>query len=122
MAALTADRPTPYREGVDNVYPVVASTTIYAGALVALDGAGNAKPASKATRLKFVGVAQAGAKNGTTAGEVSVLVRRGVFGFKKATTLTKVDIGSDAYALDDQTVTDVSAGACQGGQNHQRRR
>ncbi len=48
MTALSADRKTPQRDGVDSVHPLAASTTIYAGSMVALDASGDAKPATKA--------------------------------------------------------------------------
>ena len=42
MVALTEDRNTPRRQGDDFVFPMAASVTIFAGALVMLDAAGNA--------------------------------------------------------------------------------
>ena len=38
MTALTADREPPYKQGVDLPLQLAASTTIYAGSLVMLDG------------------------------------------------------------------------------------
>ena len=38
MTALTADREPPYKQGIDLPYQLAASTTIYAGSLVMLDG------------------------------------------------------------------------------------
>ena len=38
MTALTADREPPYKQGIDLPYQLEASTTIYAGSLVMLDG------------------------------------------------------------------------------------
>ena len=51
MSALTHDRGTPEREGKLLVLAMAASATIYAGALVAVDGDGYAVPGSTATGL-----------------------------------------------------------------------
>ena len=119
MAALTKDRNTPRRDGEFIRVPVKAATTIYAGSLVASPAAGHAEPASAAQNLKALGRAEELADNsGGAAGDISVLVRRGVFRWANsagAGELANTDIGADAYFADDQTVTKASAGSSKAG-------
>lgn len=113
MSALTADRNTPRREGEKRVIPVAAATLIYAGALVAINAAGNAVPFSVATTLKSAGRAERRTDNSAgIAGEVSVEVSAGIFCFANsaaADLITRADIGADCYGVDDQTVAKTSA-------------
>ncbi len=123
MAALTAARNT-VQAGWDAYqnrlsYPVAASTKIYAGAMVALNAAGFAIPAS-ATAIKVVGVAEATVDN--TAGAnaaLSVSVRRGSFPFnnKAADLVTQADIAAPAlcYVDDDNTVRHTATGSIAAG-------
>lgn len=108
MGALIGDRNTPKRDGDTISLPVAASKKIYAGALVARDGSGNATPGATATTLKGVGRAEAQADNSNgSAGAISVDVRKGIFRFGNSSALdeiTKANIGSDCYIVDDQTV------------------
>lgn len=110
--ALTKDRDTKRRDGVQFSHPLAAATVIYAGALVALNAAGNAVPGATATTLTAVGVAQEHADNSTGAiGDVRVEVRRGVFQFANsaaADEITRAEIGDSAYIVDDQTVAKTS--------------
>lgn len=99
MAALTGDRNTSRRDGVQ--FSFEAAAEIFAGGMVALNAAGKAVPATAAGNV-CVGVAQ----NYTTAGD-QVGVRRGVFAFGDAAddaALTRADIGSPCHVADDQTV------------------
>lgn len=104
--ALTADRDTPERAGVDFSFPVAAATKIYAGALVALDAAGDAVPGSAATTLTAVGRADEQVDNTGAAGDKVIAVRKGVFRFVNSGTdpITRAEIGADAYIVDDETV------------------
>ncbi|MCE5243699.1 MAG: hypothetical protein ABFD98_00945 [Syntrophobacteraceae bacterium] len=105
MAALTADRKTPYREGIETEYKVAAATKIFAGSLVCLNAGGYAVPAADAANFKFVGVAREQADNSSGAnGDLTVRVRRkGVFRFA-ASGMALTDIGANVNASDDQTV------------------
>ena len=112
MAALTQDRNTPRREGEDFSHPVAAATTIFAGALVALNAAGNAIPAATATGLIVIGRAEARVVNPGAAGAERVPVRRGVFRWANSTStdeIARAEIGDDCWAVDDQTVAKTSA-------------
>lgn len=108
MAALTADRNTAMRDGHIVSLPVAASVKIYAGALVALDSSGNAKPGETATGILGIGRAESQADNSSgSAGDINVEVRKGVFRFENSTggdEITLSDIGSDCYIVDDSTV------------------
>ena len=106
MAALTEPRNTRelHVAAVHYSYEreVAASTTVYAGALVAQNASGNAVPASDAAGLVVLGRAEAT----VSAGDVLV-IRRGAFLFDNGTSteaLTVADIGADCYVVDDQTV------------------
>lgn len=111
MAALAADRDTPQRAGDEFVFPVAASVTCYAGGIAAMitssTGVGNVKPGAAATTLRGVGVFAETVTNGSTAGAVSVKVRRGVFRFGNSASgdlIARKDIGANCYIVDDQTV------------------
>lgn len=126
MTALAQDRKTD-KLGTEDVaypvllkYPVEASTSIYGGALVGINAAGNAVPASANSALKIVGRAERqclnlatggtispdGIANGT-AGSIFVHVRQGVFYFNinADSTITKANFGANVYASDDNTVS-----------------
>lgn len=111
--ALSKDRNTKRRDGVQFRDPVAAAAIIYAGALVVIDAAGNAAPGSTATGLRARGVAQEPVDNSTgLAGAQAVESRRGVFAFGNsaaADEITRADIGNQAWIVDDQTVAKTSA-------------
>lgn len=116
MTAVTAERNTIRRDGVDFSHGVGAAKKILAGTLVVLDGtSGYAEMATTATGKKCVGVAQATVDNtGGSAGDVSVPVRRGVFCFENSASSDEIkagDINATCYLVDNQTVakTDGSA-------------
>lgn len=108
MAALTKDRNTLRRDGLQNNDPVAASTKIFAGSLVCLNASGYAVPGSVATTLKARGVAQEQVDNSTgAAGAARVETRRGVFKFGNSTSsdeITIANITANCYIVDDQTV------------------
>ncbi len=108
MAALTAGRNTPKRDGKDFSRPVAAATKLYQGALVCLSATGYAVPGSTATTLTADGVARADADNSSGAnGAISVDVEKGVFRFvnsSAADAITAAEIGDTCYIVDDQTV------------------
>jgi hypothetical protein len=105
MAALTQDRNTTYREGVEMEYPVAGGTKIYAGSLVCRNATGYAVPGADLAGVKFLGVALEQADNITGAdGARPVRVRRkGAFEMA-ASGLDRVNLEDPAYVVDDQTV------------------
>ena len=103
MTALTQDRPTPERDGRRVSDPLAAAAVIYAGALYVLDSAGAAAAATAAatTPVRAVATARASA----AAGDSRVEGALGVFRFDNdGDAITRADIGSDAFVVDDQTV------------------
>lgn len=113
--ALSADRNTPTKDGVEFVYPCAASKTFYAGALVVLDTSGNAEPATAATGKIGAGVCQKYVVSGGVAAVETVTVRSGMFRFVNGETITKAHIGDAAYADDDQTIYRTATGRSQIG-------
>ena len=113
MTALTKDRNTVRRDGVQFSDPVAATTRIFAGSLVCLNASGYAVPGATSTTLKARGVAQEQVDNSAgAAGDLAIETRRGVFPFANSTStdeITRADIGATAYIVDDQTVAKTSA-------------
>lgn len=100
MAALTSDRDTLCRNGVEFVFE--AAATVLAGGMVCLNADGKLVPASATAGLSpVVGVAR---RLGYVGEEVPV--RRGVFAFDAdgADAPTLAQVGSPCYASDDCTV------------------
>src|SRR3989339_1611977 len=83
MSALTRDRATPYREGIEVEYLVAANTKIYAGSLVCLNAAGYAVPAADTAGYQLAGVAleQVDNSDGSDGGKHVRLRRAGGFEF-----------------------------------------
>ncbi|WP_236233737.1 hypothetical protein [Pseudomonas tohonis] len=111
--ALTKDRNTSRRDGVQYSDPLAANVKIYAGSIVCLDASGNAVPGSTATTLKVRGLAQEQVDNtGGAAGAKRIETRRGVFQLANSAStdlITRAEIGSQCYIVDDQTVAKTSA-------------
>lgn len=109
MAALTRDRATSYREGIELDFPVAASTKIYAGSLVCVNADGYAVPAADTSGFIFVGVALEQVDNSAGAnGAKSVRIRReGVFEFDAAS-ISQAMVGNPMYAVDDHTFDDAA--------------
>jgi hypothetical protein len=106
MSALTRDRATPYREGIEIEYPVAANTKIYAGSLVCISAAGYAVPAADTSGYRFAGVALEQVDNSD--GGKNVRVRRaGVFEFD-AVSISQDMVGAAMYAADDHTFDDAA--------------
>ena len=103
---LTKDRSTPTRNGGRRAFPVKANTTIFAGALVALN-AGLAVPASATAGLVVVGRAEGAASTaGAGDGAATITTARGVFAFENQANdlVARTDIGQSCYVVDDCTV------------------
>ena len=120
MAALTKERDTPeIANGGRRVsLPVKGGTTIYQGALVALED-GFAVTAKKAAGLIAAGRAEETVSNPGADGAVLVNVSRGIFVY--ANSAAAADKVSEAHLLqpcyieDDQTVTAAAAGSSVAG-------
>jgi len=111
MVALSKDKKTNERAGVDYSDPVAAGAQIFAGALVVLDAIGYAQPGTTAVGLTARGVAQENVDNSAGAdGDLNAPSKSGRFHFANDGTIARVDIGSNAYIVDDQTVADNDGG------------
>jgi hypothetical protein len=108
MAALTSERDTPLRNGDLLNLPAAANVRLFAGALGARDGSGNATPGAVATTLRGVGrVAETVDNLGGIAGAKRVNLEKGIFRFGNSSAgdlVAAADIGNDCYIVDDQTV------------------
>ena len=101
MVKTTQSKTIKRRSGDKIALTVKSGETIYGGALVMLDGA-EAIDAKTVANKMTVGIAVADAKGGEV-----VEVETGVFAFANSTstdTLTKADIGNNAFVIDNQTI------------------
>ena len=118
MGALTSERDTAeiMNGGKLMVLPVKGKTTIYQGALVALDADGYAVPGKKAAGLTAAGRAEETVEN---TGEDGEAVIRGVFIYANTSTaankVTAAHVLKPCYIQDDQTVTALATGASVAG-------
>lgn len=106
--ALSANQPIEYELGDYSAYPVEASTRIFDGAMITLDGTSrNATPLNKADAALFAGHADREADNSSgAAGAIFVKARSGRY--KAVVTLASVavtDQGKSVYAVDDATLS-----------------
>ena len=121
MAKLTDVRDTPEIANGAKVIavPVKGGTTIYQGALVALDASGYAIPGKKAESLTAVGRAEETVANTGADGELVIRVARGVFVFDNTATsankITAAHVLKPCYMEDDHTVTALATGASVAG-------
>lgn len=108
--ALSADAARDGRHiGKSYWLPVKASTTIHRGSLVMLDTTGHAAPASTTSAGYVVGVAVGAADNGSGAdAAIQVEVQSGTFKVA-GTNLGADDLGSLAYATDDDVLEDAGS-------------
>ena len=99
--------------------PVKGSTTIYQGALVALDANGYAIPGKKAENLIAAGRAEETVENTGADGAMTIRVARGVFVFNNTATsanqIKAAHILKPCYIEDDETVTALATGASMAG-------
>lgn len=132
MTGQIADRKTVIMGAEDNAlpvlltFPVAASTTIYAGSMVAVNAAGYAVPASASPGLKVVGRCERTVINQATggsatpdgigngnAGSVNVRVHQGAFYYDLNTdggTFSIASFGQNVFAVDDHTLSLSDAG------------
>lgn len=87
-------------------FAVAASTRIYKGQLVAVDGQGRLVRAEDALNLLFVGVAYEDCDNSSGLAEAKWcrVCRAGVFRFKAFAAIEQARLGERAYAADDNQV------------------
>ena len=110
--AVTRDRATSYREGVEVEFPVATGAKIYAGTMFVINAAGYAISGDNVIAgCKFGGVALEQVDN--TNGQNGDLVVRGrqlgVFDFK-ATSIAQANLKSDMYIVDAETFDESDPG------------
>lgn len=117
MAALTNVRDTSELGGKYIALPVKGATTIYQGAIVAVDANGYAIPGKKAADLKAAGRAEETVENKGGDGDAVIRVSRGTFVFENSTSgkITAAAVLGLCYMEDDQTVTKTGTGASVAG-------
>lgn len=115
MVALTDARVTLRRDADTSNRAVAATKKIFEGSLVCLSATGFATPGAVATTLKADGIALKTVDNTAGAdGAVFVEVRKGTFRFANSAAgdlITRADIGTTCYVVDDQTVAKTTGGA-----------
>ena len=122
MSALTAATLPTFRKGIETDHPVKAATTIYAGALVAINSSGYALPAADASGLTVIGTALETADNAAgAAGDIRVKICREVVAVTNGSNaITNAHIGKVVWIEDDNSVgtspgtNNVEAGICLG--------
>lgn len=113
MAAATAGRITAEKILGKFSAPIAASTTIYAGTLVALDANGRVVPVSSASTLRAVG--RACTRGGLdrwdnasgSAGAFDVEIEEGIFFWDNSSSgdaIAQAQVGTVCFGVDDQTV------------------
>lgn len=124
MAALTNARDTSELGGKYIALPVKGATTIYQGAIVAVDANGYAIPGKKAADLKAAGRAEETVENKGGDGDAVIRVSRGTFVFENSTSdkITAADVLGLCYMEDDQTRHQDRDGRVRGGPRHPRGR
>jgi len=107
--ALSANRDTPYREYGDVTLTVKNDEVIYAGAMVAVDGNGEAVNASDTASIMVIGRAEEEVDNSDD-GE-TIDVKRGMFRWANGDTVSDANIGDICYVVDNQTVSVTNSGS-----------
>ena len=105
----TEDINTPRQEGIFRNYPIKASTTLYVGALVAIDATGFAVNGADTAGLIHVGIAQNNGhsldNSGGSSGDLNVSVDNSSdFLIEFGGTATQADVGVLAYAVNNDSV------------------
>lgn len=117
MATLTTERNTTQLLNGGHILhlPLKGKTTIYQGALVALDSNGFAVPGAKTSGLTAVGRAEETVANIGADGAAAINVQRGTFIFENTATAANqvkaAHVMTACYMEDDQTVTALATGA-----------
>lgn len=111
MAALTDNKEVLEKDARKLAFPVVASDIIYKGAIVKVNAAGYLAPAAAEAGAAFAGIAYEKCDNSSgSAGDLECQVlREGVFKLEGAG-FSQSDVGSAAYASDDQTISNTDGG------------
>lgn len=115
MTALNKDRATPQRCADLVADPLAPGATIFAGSMYVLDASGDATPATAAATTPVRAVSRKRTVQADGAEHSDGVV--GTFCFDNSAgrgAITREHIGTNAYAVDDQTVG--NAGTCVAGE------
>ena len=97
---------------IPRALPLAANVVLYAGAIVSVDTAGDARPGRTSTTDKVIGYSERQVSNsGGSAGDKSTEgVSRGIIECENSGTdpVTVASIGRDCYLVDDQTVASTN--------------
>jgi hypothetical protein len=110
MVALTADRNTPELIGDQREGTLGANQAIFAGAILMRNAAGDLIEGATATGAFGAGRASE-AKSSVAAGATAIKYKPGVYRYANSAAgdlITKADIGTACYIVDDQTVARTS--------------
>lgn len=116
MSALTAARATHSKAlGAKHSLPMAASSTVYAGSMVMLDGGYAKAGADSATGVGVFGIALSTVDNSAgSAGDLSVIVQEGRY-LMATGAITQADVGAIAYVSDDATAETTTANSMKAG-------
>jgi hypothetical protein len=112
MAALAKAYEAFIKPNLISLYKIAASTTIYKGALVAVNSSGYAIPIAHGTAsLKFIGIAEETVTNSGSNGDASIRISKAGSGvYADSQSATQADIGKEVYASTDNEVQAVTTG------------
>lgn len=104
--ALSADKKTEIKEGVEVPVPVAATAIIYAGAWTCVNANGFLVPGADTAGLIFQGISRLYVNNslGQNGYETGLVRRRGLVKATLATAITQANVGDDVFLVDDETV------------------
>lgn len=113
-------RKTPFRDLANVGHPVAAGARIFRGALVALNAAGFLVPGTATAGLTAVGCAEYDCDNreGADGERIAVVRFDGAHQYlnDSDSPVTRTDIGSECFILDDQTVSALGTDRSPAGQ------
>lgn len=104
--ALSVDKKSEVREGVEIGVPVAASTKIFAGALACVNAAGFLVPGADTAGLIFQGISRANVDNslGIDGALTGLVKRRGLVKALLGHAITQANVGDNVFLVDDETV------------------
>ncbi|MHC4617217.1 MAG: hypothetical protein ACYTEQ_05630 [Planctomycetota bacterium] len=104
MATLAADAPVTEVQGYHNSVPIIASDTVYEGAMVGENGAGYGRPLTAGDRFLGHAVEKVDNESGA-AGAKNIKLRSGRYRLEVALAGAITDVGQPVYASDDAVLT-----------------
>ncbi len=108
--ALSADKKTTWKQGLEIPLEVGAAETLYAGAIGCVNAAGYIVAGADTAGLLFQGISRQYVDNslGANGDETVLMLRHGLVLFTFSSALTVADNGEHAYIADDETLALVA--------------